>query len=74
MLRVLSFTFINHPTPFIYLPFLNVTSLQKNCHLANNHLIKIDDSSINYSGRNRPIVTQLGATLGTFMFDKILHY
>ena len=40
-------------------------------YLAINQLIKIDDSeSINYSGENESILTQLGTNFSTLLFKK----
>ena len=56
MLGVLSIPFTIHPTPFIYDFLLTVPSPRKINYLAINRLMKIDDSSVNYSGTNDSIL------------------
>ena len=56
MLGVLSIPFINHSTPFIYDFLLTVPSPRKINYLTITRLMKIDDSSVNYSGENESIL------------------
>ena len=57
---VLSVPFINHLSLFIHPPlFKNVPFPQEFDYLKINQLIKIDDSSIDYSGVNKSILTYI---------------
>lgn len=62
-LEVFSLPFKNHPYFFIYQPFLKMRhSPKKADYLTIYQLIKIDESSINWSWENESIFTKLSKT------------
>lgn len=62
-LEVFSLPFKNHPCFFIYQPFLKMRhSPNKADYLTIYQLIKIDESSINWSWENESIFTKLSKT------------